>query len=190
MLKNFSFNYNSPIVLTFALISLAVLVLSGIFGFAISGYFMSPTEIHGIGDIFRLVSHIFGHANWGHYFGNFSLILLIGSVLEKQLGSLRLLAIMGFTALVSGILCCMFLDVHVLGASGIVFMMILLMAVYSHPHEYQVSGKINVPITVLLVALIYLGSEIAALRVEDNISHFGHIIGGFCGAIFGYLLKK
>lgn len=47
-------------------------------------------------------------------------------------------------------------------------------------------GKL--PITVLLVAVLYIGNEVfQGIFSRDNISQLGHIAGGLCGAGFGIL---
>ena len=71
-----------------------------------------------------------------------------------------------------------------LGASGIVFMCILLSSL-SGMH----GGAI--PLTLILVAVFYLGGEwIDAVTVQDNVSHLTHIVGGLCGAILGFAMRK
>jgi membrane associated rhomboid family serine protease len=131
---------------------------------------------------FRLVSHILGHENWPHLFGNFSLILLVGPMLEEKFGSWGLLEMIFVTALGAGVLqLILFPGVLLLGASGVVFMMIIL-ASMSNMKEGEI------PATFILVAIIYLGSEFVTAFKPDNISHFTHIFGGLCGAAFGFLL--
>ena len=66
---------------------------------------------------------------------------------------------------------------------GLVFMMIVLVSASDLR-----AGEI--PITMILVIIIYLGSEILTMiTAHDNISQLTHIIGGICGAIFGVLLN-
>ena len=50
------------------------------------------------------------------------------------------------------------------------------------------SGEI--PITFILVALLFVGKEVWQSLGADNVSQFAHIIGGVCGSIFGYVGKK
>ena len=51
--------------------------------------------------------------------------------------------------------------------------------------------KGRIPITLILVAVIYLSGEIIdGLTKSDNISHLGHIIGGICGTAFGWAISK
>ena len=49
----------------------------------------------------------------------------------------------------------------------------------------------TIPLTLILVAIIYLGQEIyAGLFVTDNTAHFMHLAGGVCGTGFGFLMRK
>jgi len=43
-----------------------------------------------------------------------------------------------------------------------------------------------IPITLILVLILYLGSEIVdGVMLKDNVSQLTHIIGGVCGAVLG-----
>jgi len=42
------------------------------------------------------------------------------------------------------------------------------------------NGKI--PLTLILVIIIYLGGEILSVGSKDGIAHISHILGGVCGA--------
>ena len=71
-----------------------------------------------------------------------------------------------------------------MGASGIVFMMILLSSLAG-----MRGGAI--PLTLILVALIYLGGEVVdAVTLQDNVSQLTHIVGGLCGAFLGMSMSK
>jgi membrane associated rhomboid family serine protease len=127
-----------------------------------------------------IFTHAAGHASWAHLINNFTLILLIGPMLEESYGSRQLLLMMILTALVTGILNVLFFNTALLGASGIVFMMILLSSFTNFSHG-------EIPLTFILVLILYLGVQLFNTSGPDNISHFAHIIGGLCGSIFGFL---
>ena len=105
-------------------------------------------------------------------------------MLEEKYGSVNLLEMIVLTALVSGIMhVILFPNAALLGASGIVYMMILLSSLASTKQNC-------IPLTLILVAAIYLGGElVSGLTVSDNISQLSHIVGGVCGAIFGMTLN-
>jgi rhomboid protease GluP len=73
-----------------------------------------------------------------------------------------------------------FWDVGLLGASGLVFMFIILSSL-SHSR----SGEI--PISFILMVILYLGNVIHASFANDSISQFAHIAGGIAGGIYGLL---
>jgi GlpG protein len=129
------------------------------------------------------VSHIAGHADWQHLVGNFSLILILGPILEEKYGSVKLLIMILFTAIITGILNIILFETGLLGASGIVFMFILLSSITNYR-----SGEI--PLTFILVLVLYIGREFLGVFEEDQVSQFGHILGGICGAIFGFILSS
>lgn len=179
--------YNSPVVLTFALLSLAVLAADRISGsrttsLLFSVYRSSPADPL---TYIRLFGHVLGHASFAHYFNNMSLLLVVGPIAEEKYGGKRLLLCFALTALVSGLLHCLISpDTALLGASGIVFMLILLSA-------FAGAESGTIPLTLILVALIYFGSEIyTAVTEADQISQLAHIAGGICGIVCGVVLGK
>ena len=88
-----------------------------------------------------------------------------------------------FTAIFTGVLNILFFDTGLLGACGIVFMLILLSSITNYRNG-------DIPITFLLVVALYLGKEVMSAFETDQISQFGHIIGGVCGAVFGFIINK
>lgn len=179
--------YNSPVILSFFLISLVSLLLGYITG-NLSTKLLFSVYHSSLADpftYFRFVGHILGHANFEHFINNMLLILVIGPALEEKYGSLNLLIGILFTALVSGILQFIFFpNTALLGASGIVFMFIMLSSLAG-----MKDGQI--PLTLILVAALYLGQEIYSMVfIRDNVANLMHIIGGLCGTVFGFLLAK
>ena len=186
--KKFKLTYNSPVILTFAAICIVALILDMITrGFTNRLLFIC----YGHGSLLdpltylRLFSYVFGHANFTHLAGNITMLLLVGPIAEERYGSWNLCIMMAVTALAGGILNTLFFNTGILGASGIVFLMIILSA-------FTGVKKGEIPLTLILVAAVYLGQEIySGLFVNDNVSHFGHLCGGVSGLGFGaYFYKK
>jgi membrane associated rhomboid family serine protease len=177
--------YNAPVTLTFAFAAAAVLlldqtILKGLAGgwFAVGG--RGTFSFRSIHSWVTLFTHILGHANWGHLVSNFSIILLIGPILELTYSSLSILFMITVTAAVTGTLNILFFPSGLMGASGVVFMMILLAS-------FTNFRKGEIPLTFILILALYLGQEILNIFRSDNISQFAHIAGGFCGSLFGFL---
>ena len=133
----------------------------------------------------RLFGHVLGHADFDHFLGNMLLLLVIGPPLEEKYGSRTLLAGILLTAGVSGILQCVFFPGSaLLGASGIVFMLIMLASLAG-----MKDGRI--PLTLILAAVLYLGQEVYAMvALRDNVANFMHLVGGVTGTVFGVVLAK
>jgi membrane associated rhomboid family serine protease len=172
-------SYNAPVVLTFALLAVLVRILGDT---VTMKWFATHGNLDGAAAWISLFTHVLGHGNWDHLIGNFMLILLLGPILEERYGSISLLIMIAITALVSGLVDVALGD-RTLGASGIVFMMILLASTANIR-----SGEI--PLTFIAVAVIYLGAEIMKSFEKDNVSQLGHILGGVTGAVFGFIGAK
>ena len=189
MKKFFSrFQYNSPVILTFALLSAASLLLNFLTNGATNRLIFSVYRSRLLDPMqyVRLFTYVLGHADYSHFLGNFTIILLVGPMLEEKYGSKPLLEMMVITAVVTGLIQIVFFPhTALLGASGIAFMLILL-------SSFTNFRRGRIPVTLVLVAVIYLSGEvIAAVRNPgDDISQMGHIIGGLCGTLFGWAITK
>lgn len=178
--------YNAPVVLSFSLICLGVFLLSSLVPLSQALFFVPGRSSFTFAaplNWFRLVSHVLGHGSWDHLLGNLSFILLLGPILEEKHGSGPLLAMMVLTAAVTGIINASLFQSGLLGASGIVFMMILLVSVTNIRNG-------EVPLTFLLIACIYVVREFSAGFRDDQIAQSAHLIGGACGSLFGFLTSR
>ena len=113
------------------------------------------------------------------------LLLLVGPGLEEKYGSGTMVWMIALTSLVTGLVQFIFFPTTVLlGASGVVFMMIVL-------SSFTEMGKEGIPITLILVVIFYLGGELMdGLTTADNVSQLTHIVGGVCGLVFGFSIKR
>lgn len=178
---------SSPVTLGFTFLSLLATLLGMMTGGASTRLLFSVYRSPAMTLFFwpRLFLHVLGHADLAHFAGNISLLLVLGPIVEKHYGSKRLLSMMALTALVTALFQLLIVP-HgaTLGASGIVFMLILLSAASGRS-----SGRI--PLTLVLVAIIYLGQEVYdMLFLKDNISQLSHIVGGLCGIGLGLYYNK
>ncbi len=176
-------SYNAPVTLSFAVLSTAVLVIDMLTGRGLTAAFFSVGPSMNFAapvDYARLVAHIAGHADWNHLMGNFAFILLLGPILEEKYGTPNIMVMILITALVTGLLNVLFLSTGLMGASGIVFMMILLVS-------FTNFRRGEIPLTFILIVLLFLTREIITAVNTDGISQFAHILGGVCGSLFGFL---
>lgn len=180
--------YNAPLTLTFAIIATLLVLIDQISGsHLIPTYFMVPGKgMFNTGDPIdwmTLITHTLGHSSWNHLLSNMALLLLLGPSLEEKYGSLSLFVMIFITALATGLLNAFFFPTALLGASGIVFMMILLNSFTNHKNG-------EIPLSFILILIIYLAAEIINAFSYDDISQFAHIIGGIFGSLFGFLRPR
>ena len=178
--RSFSIDMNAPVILWLTVVALAVLLVDILSPLNTKWLGAQRTTLADPMQYVRLLTHVVVHADISHYVGNFMLILAIGPMVEEKYSSKRLVLFILLTALITGLINVIFFPGKlVVGASGIVFMLIL-MASFTNIRQ----GKL--PVTVILVALLYIGNEIIlGLFTSDNISRISHIVGGLCGAVFG-----
>lgn len=179
--------FNSPIILSFAGLCFIVMILNyatgGVSNQTIFMTYHSP--LTSPMTYVRLFTHVLGHLGWEHFIGNMAYILLLGPMLEEKYGSMRILQIIAITAFVTGVINYVFFwNVALCGASGVCFAFILLASFTSFREG-------EIPLTVILVAVIYLGQQIyEGIVVQDDISNMAHVFGGIVGGIIGFSLNK
>ena len=183
-MKKFKVYINAPITLSFVSVCLIALALDRLTSSESTISFFSTYGSSLLSPLtyIRLVGHIFGHQDLSHLISNALYLLLLGPILEEKYHD-KLLIVILVTALVTGIIHNIIEpDVILLGSSGVVFAFILLASI---------TGKNQgIPITLILVAILWLGEEIyTSLTIADNISQLTHILGGVSGALLGLLFK-
>ncbi|SDB66912.1 MULTISPECIES: rhomboid family intramembrane serine protease [unclassified Butyrivibrio] len=186
-MKKLKITFNAPVVLGFALLSFAVLLLGIVTHGASTQTFFTTyrSDLRSPLTYLRFFTYTLGHSGWEHFIGNMSYILLLGPALEEKYGSAKLVVVILVTALITGIVNSMFFPtVALCGASGIVFAFIVMTSFTGFK-----GGEI--PLTFILVAIIFIGQQIIdGVFINDNISNTAHIVGGIVGAAIGYIWNK
>lgn len=175
--------YNSPVILTYTIISICMLAFSSTE--IVIKYFSSPAyfSFSDPSFYFRCISYITGHQSMQHLVGNFMVILLIGPLLEEKYGYKKLLGMILITAVSTALLNALLFSNSLVGASGVAFMLILL-------GSFSNIRTKEIPLTFIIIAFLFIGSEILSTLKTDQISQFSHLAGGLVGAGFGFLKKK
>lgn len=187
MKRKYRITFNSPVILSFVAICFVVMVLNYITG-GVSNQVVFMTYHSSLTSpmtYVRLFTHVLGHSGWEHFIGNMAYILLLGPMLEEKYGSGKILQIIAITAAVTGVINYVFFwNVALCGASGVCFAFILLSSFTSFREG-------EIPLTVILVAAIYLGQQIyEGIAIKDDISNMAHVFGGIVGGITGFSLNK
>lgn len=177
-------SFDSPVILVFSFVCAGVYLLTLTSDVFKDLFILMPEwNFSSPGWYFRLVSHTMGHASVDHLIGNMAFILLLGPLVETKYGGKTLVFMIVVTAIVTSLLHILFFNHGLWGASGIVFMLIILVSLSNFNNK-------TIPLTFILIVIIYIGREVLSFFDNDNISHFAHIIGGVAGAFFGFMLSK
>lgn len=175
--------FNSPFILAFTLFACFVLIISlNVGGYikilTLNGDFNYTSWQSYVGLLFYPLSH----AGVAHLVSNFSIILLIGPILEKHFGWKRLVSMSVITTVAIGLVHIIVSDDGLVGASGLVFLYIVLASLTN-------AGNKEIPLTFIFVVVLFLGQEIINSFQEDQISHMAHIGGGVMAILFKYVFK-
>jgi GlpG protein len=175
---------NAPFSILFSIAAIALYFL-----FQADGTIPRMLTLHGDFDFtdwqwyVSLVGYTMGHASIPHLIGNISIILLVGPFVEKRWGTKRVALMVSLTGLLTALVHIIFWDHRLIGASGVVFMMIVLSSLV------DLKGK-EIPLTFILIVLLFIGQEIRGSFADDQVSQFAHITGGVLGGIFGFAYRS
>ena len=181
--KKFKITFNAPVVLAIVAVSFVATLLGYLTGDITSKILFTTyrSALWSPMTWIRAFTHIFGHADWAHFVGNMSYLLLLGPMLEEKYGSKTLAGVVAITAFSTSLVnYILFPNVMLCGASGVVFAFILLSSFTSFKQD-------EIPLTFILVAVFFIGQQILeGVFVRDNVSNLSHIIGGIVGGFLGY----
>ncbi|MGN0436803.1 MAG: rhomboid family intramembrane serine protease [Wujia sp.] len=187
MKKKLKITFNSPVILSFVFICFIATLLNYITaGASNEALFMTyHSSLKNVMTYVRFFTHIFGHANWAHFVGNASYLLLLGPMLEEKYGKKNILEVIALTAVITALINYIFFaNIALCGASGVVFAFILLTSFAGFKNG-------EIPVTFILVAVIYIGQQIyEGIAIQDNISNMAHIVGGMVGTLAGYTYNR
>jgi membrane associated rhomboid family serine protease len=140
------------------------------------------------GKLWVLITSIFLHSDINHLVLNLIALLVFGTILEKEIGSKKILILFLFGAFIGDFLSSLFypLDVSSIGASAGIFA-IMTAALLIKP--VQIEAYIPIPIGV--IALGYIASMIVGLitGTPEGVSHIGHLGGALVGLFYGFKVK-
>lgn len=186
-MKKWKISLNAPVILAFTGLCFVAMLLN----YATNGrsnevLFMTyHSSLREPLTYVRFFTHVLGHADWSHFISNMAYFLLLGPILEEKYGSVRILQVIGITAVVTGVINYIFFpQVALCGASGVCFAFILL-ASFTGFREREI------PLTFILVAAIFIGQQVYnGVTVQNDISNMSHIVGGIVGSILGFVLNR
>eukprot|EP00929_Paragymnodinium_shiwhaense_P021540 TRINITY_DN14015_c0_g1_i1.p1 TRINITY_DN14015_c0_g1~~TRINITY_DN14015_c0_g1_i1.p1 ORF type:complete len:241 (-),score=17.76 TRINITY_DN14015_c0_g1_i1:376-1098(-) len=177
---------DSPIILVFAALCVFLYVFSGLLP-SLACIPFNHFQFFNPAHYLRLFTHVAMHGSRDHLTGNMVNLLLVGPACERAFGSAVLAKFFLWTAGATGVAHLLFgkASTYAFGASGIVFMLILLNSLLSAR-----TGRI--PLTFIIQVILWCWQDIISqFRCSvadkcDGISHIAHLSGAFVGTALGF----
>ena len=184
------FHYDSPVMLSFALITLIIFVLDAC---ALKGklkdmWLLAPTAAGGqfpfsfsdFPSILRLFIHVFGYSQSEVLICNLIFILLLGPQMEERYGSVIIGIMIFVSSLFSGVLNACFCKNAVCGAEPVVFMLILLWTMM------QLSRS-KISASAIAVIALFIAMLVSRKNPNGLVGVSVIVAGGLCGSLFAFL---
>lgn len=174
------FKIKYPIV-TYLLVVLNILlyfvpILTNTYDDIINNFCIYPLAIRN-GQIYRLLTGTFLHANIIHLGFNCYALYVIGTQLESFLGKLKYLGVYLFSALTGSLLSMLFLGNGAsIGASGAIFGLMGSLVYFGYHYRVYLGTALKSQIIPLIVINLLLGFM---LNDVDIAAHIGGLIGGY-----------
>lgn len=165
-------SFSAPVTLSLIIISFIIFV-SGLSSLCATHSKIDQT----------LILHIFGHSSFNHWFGNITLLAVLGQSVEDKYSSITTLILVVLDAIIIGLAYCFLQPVSCYGLSSIVYMFVVL-------NTFPSKNDDRISILTILIMIIFICPEIIGLiKNNDNIGHLAHLIAGLNGLIFGIILN-
>ncbi|HHT38327.1 MAG TPA: rhomboid family intramembrane serine protease [Mollicutes bacterium] len=172
------FKNKKPYVTTLLIaINVLVFALSLFFGIEFVGTYggLYPPLVRG-GEVYRLITAIFIHANPLHILMNMYALYILGSQIESFFGGFKFLAIYMFSGLMGSLLSMAFLgEAWSIGASGAIFGLFGALLYFGYHYRVYLGSAMKERIIPILILNLILGFAIPNI---DQYAHLGGLVGG------------
>ncbi|MCX8158788.1 MAG: rhomboid family intramembrane serine protease [Candidatus Pacearchaeota archaeon] len=132
-------------------------------------------------EVWRFVSAIFLHANFGHLLYNMFALALFGSILEKIIGSKKFLLVFFASGVLANVVAVNFYTSS-LGASGAIFGIFGALIIL---RPLMIVWVYGLPMPMIIAGILWAVFDIIGLFVPSNIGHIAHLSGMVVGLAFG-----
>jgi membrane associated rhomboid family serine protease len=135
-----------------------------------------------------LVTHIFLHGSFNHFFFNMLFFVFFAPVLERKIGSSKFLLIFFLSGIFAGIGWSLTSVSPVVGASGALCGIFATLAVLMP--RMRVYFFFLIPMEIWMVVILFALLDFLMIGSGDMIAHTAHLSGLFFGLLAGLSLKK
>lgn len=178
------FKDNTKPIMTYALIAINLIVfLLTIFNYVgVLSTFANYYEYVQKGEIWRLITSTFIHANLFHIFFNMYALFMVGPLIEKYYGKIKYLIIYICSGILGSLFSVVLSNNLSVGASGAIFGLFGSMLYFGYKYRATLDGFLKSNIIPVILLNLFLGF------IMTNIDVFAHIGGLIGGILVSYTL--
>lgn len=136
----------------------------------------------------QLLTYMFLHSSVMHIVFNMIGLVVFGPEIEHRLGTIKFTKVYLISGVICGLAHIMFINNPVVGASGAIWCLMMLYALFNPEQIFNIYFIIPAKIK-YIVGVYFFIEVILAIHSNDGVSHIAHVTGGLCGAVT-YLLDK
>jgi membrane associated rhomboid family serine protease len=140
-------------------------------------------------EIYQFVSYMFLHGSISHILFNMIGLVVFGPNIEGKFGTSRFIKMYLTMGIISGLSSIIFINNPVLGASGAVWGVMMLFALFNPNELLYLYFVIPVRAKFIITSFFLIELYLSIFGSDDSISHVAHIAGAIVGILF-YLLKR
>ena len=138
---------------------------------------------------YQLLSYMFLHSSVTHIVFNMIGLLVFGPNIENKFGTSKFIKIYLIMGLISGLASIIFINNPVVGASGAIWGIMMLFALFNPNELLYIYFIIPVRAKFIIGAFFTIELFLSIMGSSDGVSHVAHVAGALTGALF-YLLDR
>ena len=138
---------------------------------------------------YQLLSYMFLHSSVTHIIFNMIGLLVFGPNIENKFGTSKFIKIYLIMGLISGLASIIFINSPVVGASGAIWGIMMLFALFNPNDLLYIYFIIPVRAKFIIGTFFTIELYLSIMGSNDGVSHVAHVAGALTGALF-YLLNR
>ena len=191
--KSFPYRYNNYLFILIGINFLVFMLIRLKPGLGVM-FAMNPRNVMLHGTFWQFITYMFTHAGFQHLFFNMLGLFFFGLQVERRMGSSEFLLFYFFCGIAAGVfsffvyLYTGFTGIYLLGASGVVFAILLAYAVYYPDSIIYLMGIF--PIKAVYLVLGYTAIELFS-HITNPVSGVAHLthLAGFAFAYIYFMFR-
>jgi len=138
---------------------------------------------------YQLLSYMFLHSSVTHIVFNMIGLLVFGPNIENKFSTSKFIKIYLIMGLISGLISIIFINNPVVGASGAIWGIMMLFALFNPNELLYIYFIIPVRAKFIIGAFFTVELCLSIMGSSDGVAHITHVAGALTGALF-YLLNR